>query len=321
VRRVDRQRLAGAARAALGGGRRLVTVERLTGGTSKGVYRLTTDDATTAVAYEWTASENHWPAADSDGDLADPFSRAAGLDLFLAAHARLRSVDVRVPEVYLTDRVPTDLAVVEDVPGDHLERRLARDPAALVSTVERLGAALAAMRAYRAPTFGRVGFVDGGGVSRGATCEAVVLACALRCLAEAAGRDRRVADAHDRLHERLHTLAAAVRPRAEYAIVHGELGLDHVLVDRHDAPVLIDIENLLYFDVEWEHVFLRIRLHDDYERLAVDGLDGDRLALYLLAQRLSLVAGPLRLLDGDFPDRAFMRGIAEHNLREALTSA
>lgn len=32
---------------------------------------------------------------------------------------------------------------------------------------------------------------------------------------------------------------------------------------------------------------------------------------------LSLVAGPLRLLDGDFPDRAFMQDIAEHNLQQA----
>ncbi|MFF1838838.1 hypothetical protein ACFVXE_32310 [Streptomyces sp. NPDC058231] len=27
---------------------------------------------------------------------------------------------------------------------------------------------------------------------------------------------------------------------------------------------------------------------------------------------------PLRLLDGDFPDRDLMMGIAEHNLQEAL---
>ena len=38
----------------------------------------------------------------------------------------------------------------------------------------------------------------------------------------------------------------------------------------------------------------------------------------MLAMRLSLVAGPLRLLDGDFPDRAFMQEIAEHNAKEAL---
>jgi hypothetical protein len=146
----------------------------------------------------------------------------------------------------------------------------------------------------------------------------VVLDRALRDLAEAASRDPRIAGAPDRLEERLLGLAAAVRPRAEYAVVHGELGPDHVLVDADGNPVLIDIEGSMYFDVEWEHVFLRIRLHDAYRTLRADGLDEDRIALYTLAQRLSLTAGPLRLLDGDFPDRAPMAGIAEHNLEKAL---
>ena len=34
-------------------------------------------------------------------------------------------------------------------------------------------------------------------------------------------------------------------------VVHGELSLDHVMVDRDGHPVVIDIENLLYVDVEW----------------------------------------------------------------------
>jgi hypothetical protein len=29
-------------------------------------------------------------------------------------------------------------------------------------------------------------------------------------------------------------------------------------VDQHQDPVLIDIEGLMFFDVEWEHAFLRI---------------------------------------------------------------
>lgn len=75
----------------------------------------------------------------------------------------------------------------------------------------------------------------------------------------------------------------------------------------------------MYFDVEWEHVFLRLRHPEGhYRRLAAEGLDEDRLALYTLTQRLSLTAGPLRLLEGDFPDREFMQGIAEHHLNEAL---
>ena len=320
-RNVSRDQLAGAARAALGGGRRLQAAERLTGGSRKGVYRLTMDDATTAIAYLWEDSENYWPAVAGDGDLADPFTAGVGLDLFEAAHARLSSLGLRVPVVHLVDRdrvhYPADLAIVEDFPGEDLEDRFGRDPRAVEPTMARLVEALEVMRGHRGSAYGKVAHVDSGGTSRGSSCEQAALDFALRCLAEAASRDRRIADARDGLEERLRELAAAVRPRTEYAVVHGELW-GHVMVDRNGEPVLIDIEDLMYFDVEWEHVFLRIRLHDDYERLAVSGLDEDRLSLYMLTQRLSLTAGPLRLLDGDFPRREFMRGVAEYNLNEAL---
>ncbi|MFH8383790.1 phosphotransferase family protein [Kitasatospora sp. NPDC018058] len=322
---MTRERLAGAARAALGGGRRLAAVERVTGGSKKGVYRLVMDDATTAVAYLWDDAENHWPAAEGDEDLADPFSPGLWLDLFEAAHARLAALGVRVPAIRMVDRDgaygPADLAVVEDVRGESLEQLLSRDPQAAAPVVARLGEALEAMRGHRAPTYGKVAVVDDGGASHGTFCEGVVLDRALRDLAEAASRDPRIAAARERLEDRLLALAATVRPRAEYGVVHGELGPDHVRMDAHGSPVVIDIEGAMYFDVEWEHVFLRIRLHDAYRPLRVDGLDEDRLALYTLAQRLSLTAGPLRLLDGDFPDRAAMAGIAEYNLRRALDLA
>lgn len=319
---VTREWLAGAARSALGGGRRLVAVERIAGGSKKGVYRLVMDDASTAVAYLWADAENYWPAAEGDDDLTDPFSPGLGLALFQAAHTRLDRLGVRVPAVRLVDRDGAgdraDLAIVEDLRGENLEELLARDPRAAAPVMARLAESLEAMRSHRAPAYGKVAVVDGGGTSRGTSCEEVVLDRALRDLAEAASRDPRIAGVRDRLEERLLDLAAAVRPRAEHSVVHGELGPDHVLVDQDGRPAVIDIEGLMYFDVEWEHVFLRIRFHDAYRPLASGGLDEDRLALYLLAQRLSLTAGPLRLLDGDFPDRTFMAAIAEHNLEQAL---
>ncbi|MFF2846022.1 phosphotransferase family protein [Streptomyces sp. NPDC058001] len=319
---VTREQLASAARAALGGGRRLERVERVAGGSKKGVYRLVMDDATTAIAYLWDDAENYWPAGKGDDDLTDPFSPGLGLDLFEAAHGRLDALGVRVPAIRLVDRDgahhPAGLAIVEDLRGESLEELLARDPGAAAPVMARLGEALEAMRSHRASAYGKVAVVDRGERSQGTSCEGIVLDRALRDLAEAASRDPRIASARDRLEERLRVLAAAVLPRAEYAVVHGELGPDHVLVDAGGNPVAIDIEGLMYFDVEWEHVFLKIRLDDAYRPLAVDGLDEDRLALYMLAQRLSLTAGPLRLLDGDFPDRAFMADIAEYNLKQAL---
>lgn len=316
--------LAGAAKAAFGGGRTLSRLERLRGGSQKGVYRLTMDDASTAIAYLWEASENYWPATPWDGDPADPFAPDSGfgLEMFEPAWKRLHTAGVPVPELYLTDRdreyYPADLAIVEDCPGENLMDLLARDPRAAAPAMRRLAEALDEMRRYRAPAYGKVAHIDAGGTPRGTSCESVALEFGLRCLSDAAARDARIAAARGPLEEKLHALAAQVRPRAEYSLVHGELGLDHVMIGRDARPVLIDIENLKYFDVEWEHVFLQIRLNTDYHYLAVDGLDEARLALYMLIQRLSLTAGPLRLLESDFPDRAFMLSIVEFNRAAAL---
>jgi hypothetical protein len=321
--KVTQEVLAAATRAAAGSERKISEVTRLAGGTTKGVYRLTLDDGTTVIAYLWDDSENYWPQAPNQKDVADPFSPGNSIDLFATAHSRLASLGLRVPEIYLLDRdrayYPADIAILEDFPGEDLLAFWERDPAAAEPTLARLREGLAAMRDYRGRAPGKVSFIDAGGTPRWPTSEEAVLALGLRCVAEAAERDRRIADNRERLTDRLGELAATVRPRSEHSVVHGELGLDHVLVDGDGNPVIIDIEDLMYFDVEWEHAHMQVRLGRDWATtVGVDDLDQDRLALYMLAQRLFLVAGPLRLLDGDFPDRAFMRSIIEHNLNEAL---
>ncbi len=322
-RTVTREDLAGAAQAAFAT-RTLEAVSRLAGGTQKGVYRLTMDDGTTAIAYLWEESENFWPDWPGVGDRADQFTNSDGADLFEAAHGRLASLGIRVPQIHLLDRertyYPADIAIIEDLPGEDLLALYERDPITAAPVLARLRDGLAAMRDYRAACPGNVGHVDAGGQSYWPTCEEGALDFALRCLAEATRRDSRISDARERLEDRLREMATAVRPRAEYSVVHGELGLDHVLLDANGNPVIIDIENLMYFDVEWEQAHMQIRLgNDDWANtVGVEGLDEDRFAFYKLTQHLSLTAGPLRLLDGDFPDRAFMLDIAEWNLNEAL---
>ncbi len=318
-----RDDLSDVVRAAFGADRRIADVTRLRGGSKKGVYRLAFDGGASVIAYLWDATEDYWPARGGASDNpADSFSHASGIDLFEAAHRRLESLGVRSPQVYLTDptrtHYPADVALVEDVRGGSLEALLDRDPDSGGRTLARLAEALDVMQRYAGPGFGKVAHVDHGGVSEGRSCEQIVADRAVVDLAEAAERDGRIGTERDRLADLLEGLAAAVRPRSAYGLIHGELGPDHVLVDGQGDPVLIDIEGLMYFDVEWEHAFLRIRFGEHYGRLRRAGLDLDRLNLYTLAMRLSLVAGPLRLLDGDFPDRVAMQGIAEHNLKQTL---
>ncbi|MFI6230154.1 phosphotransferase family protein [Micromonospora echinospora] len=298
-------------------GRRLRSAQRLTGGTRKGVYRLTLDDGNTGIGYVWNDDENYWPSAE-DPDRST-FADAAGIELFVAAHREIAETGVRVPGIVLLDRsrrlVPGDVAVVEDVRGGSLERLTVRDPDRAEPVLRRLGAAVRAMHSRTREHAGRPG---AGASSPDRPVEHVARDRALRHLAAVARRVDRIAQVRDRLAGALRERCAVLAPRARFGLIHGELGPDHVLVDDHDEPVLIDVEGAGYLDVEWEHAFLELRFGERYHHLAVGGLDVDRLRFYRLALHLSLVEGPLRLLDGTFPGRAGMLAIAEHNIGRTL---
>ena len=320
----DTESLRPAVRAALGKDRPLRSVERLAGGSKKGAYRLTLDDGGTVLLYAWAAAEDYWEGALPEGadDPADPFSHASGLTLFEAAARRLTAAGVRSPALLFTDRsrvlYPADIAVVEDVAGGTLGALLEKDPAAAQRQMSVLAEWLAAMAEVRSPSLGKVAYVDAGGRSRGASCEGVMLDRARAQLAEIAERDPRAAAAQERLAETLRALAEPIRPRATVALVHGELGPDHILLDRAGEPVLIDIEGTMYFDVEVDHVWMRMRFGEHYANLSRGGLDEDRLRLYQLCMHLDLVAGPLRMAGTSHPQREWFAGVAEYHLQRAL---
>ncbi|MGC0400804.1 tRNA A-37 threonylcarbamoyl transferase component Bud32 [Streptomyces sp. SAI-126] len=314
-RHLTRDDLAPLARAATG--RALTGVTRLRGGSKKGVYRLALDDDSTVVAYVWSPDEDYWDAGPSDP--RDPFSAGTGPDVFTAAHDRLVAAGVRTPRLLYADTA-TDAVVVEDLRGGTLEEALERDPAAGRAALQRLAAELATLHAQEGPAFGKVRLVDGGGTSSSPSAARRVTEGALRHIEQAALRDDRIAAVREELEASVRRLAAAVRPRERHTLIHGELGPDHVLLDDRGRPALIDVDGLMYFDAEWEHVFLRIRFQERYDALRAPAgtLDEDRMRLYRLAMHMSLVAGPLRLIEGDFPNPGWMREIAEHNLVRVL---
>jgi hypothetical protein len=282
--------------------RTLVDVMRLTGGSNKGVYRLTFADDFTCLAYRWHADENFWPA-----DIAialGPFGRPAGPREFVEKHALLSGLAVRVPEIL---GMAGDVALIEDVRGGNLEELLARDPAAGRAVLARLAETLAVMHTSVRDDFGFPGH----------TSEEFVVERGRRALAEAALRDARIGAVAQQLADELTRRNEAVQPRSSYGVIHGELGADHVMVAAGE-PVLIDIEGAMVFDVEWEDAFVELRFGALYPVLESSDLDPARLDLCRLTHYLSLVAGPLQLLDGDFPRRAGMLAIVEDNVARTL---
>jgi Phosphotransferase enzyme family len=320
----DARQLAGVVREVFGTARSIVSVDRLAGGTKKGVYRVTVDDGTSAVVYVWSADEDYWEGLlpDFSNDPESVFAHSSGIDLFEAATRRLESVGARSPRLFFTDRskslYPGDIAVAEDITGGTLQKLLDNDPEAGKATLGQLAAMVRAMHQYRAPRFGKVAFVDGGGVSRGGTCEEAHLDHALMNIADAASRDGRAAEGREQLEDKLRTLYARVEPRSEFGLLHGELCADHTLVGPHGEPVIIDIEGLMYFDVEVDHCWMRMRFQEHYPALRIPGLDPVRLKYYQYTMHLDLVGGPMRIADGDFPDRGWMLRLADYHLQKAL---
>lgn len=308
--------------AELGTDRRLVTLDRLAGGSKKGVYRLGLDDRTTVILYVWADGEDYWPPSPSVPD--DPFTHASGAELFATNHAALAAAGVRVPRLLLVDRdgrhLDADLALVEDAGAVTLEALLERDPAAAAAPLAALGDALRRMHATPGPGYGRLVAVERGEAPQTRPAEDVIVARALGHLDAVAPRDARLADAYDRIAGHLRDLRRAVPARRAYVLVHGELGPDHVLVTPAGEPVMIDFEGLTYFDVEWEHAWLQMRFADAYPGLGPVGLDPHRLELYRYAQVLGLIEGPLRIADTDFPDRQWMLDLAEWNITKALAA-
>ncbi|MFE9694521.1 phosphotransferase family protein [Micromonospora sp. NPDC005806] len=300
--------------------RRLAALDRLAGGSKKGVYRLRLNDQTTVVLYVWAADENYWPPSPTVQD--DPFTDASGADLFAANHAALTAAGVRVPDLMMLDRdgryLDADIALVEDAGALRLEALLEHDSATAAMPLSSLGAALRRMHTTFGPHFGKLAAIAHGEASQTRRAEDVIVDRALGHVDAAAVRDVRLADAHHRITAHVRHLRSTVTPREEYGLVHGELGPDHVLVTPADEAVMIDFEGLTYFEVEWDHAWLQMRFGDTYSALRPVDLDPDRLELYRYAQTLSLIEGPLRIADTDFPDRKWMLDLAEWNITKAL---
>jgi len=306
----------------LGSAHRIASLTRLRGGTKKGVYRAVLDDRS-VIVYVWATSENYWPAGDPDlaNDASDPFADASGADLFAVSHQYLQSLGVRTPELYLLDtskaESPADIAMVEDIQGGTLQEHWQRRPDDAARITAELGEMLRAIHARRSSRFGKLASIDNQ-TPQDVRCEQLALRRALDHLDHAAAHIDRLSEAQERLEQTLRSMAEGIPLRSEYGLIHGELGPDHVLVDAHGYPAIIDIEGLMFFDVEWEHAFLAFRFGEHYRHLWQDGLDHARLRFYTLCQHLSLCSGPLRLLEGDFPQREEMMGIVTWNVSRVL---
>lgn len=95
--------------------------------------------------------------------------------------------------------------------------------------------------------------------------------------------------------------AKKLEVRDEYTFIHGELGPNHVIVDKNNNAYLIDIEGAKFYDVEEELSFLDIRFNKILEKS--DGvIDEQRKYFYHIRHCFGNLQGAVELKQKGYYD-------------------
>ena len=113
--------------------------------------------------------------------------------------------------------------------------------------------------------------------------------------------DKELSDLYTKIEVLATKLADKIEKRNEYTFIHGELGPNHVIVDKDNNAYLIDIEGAKYYDVEEELSFLDIRFNKML-RKAENTVDEQRIYFYHIGHCLGYLRGTMELKQKGYYD-------------------
>jgi hypothetical protein len=302
---------------ALGEDRDVVSQTNMYSGAQKVVYRVDCSDGFQSMLYIWDESKNYFQAKKLQ---QSTIHESSGAELFEYNYKFLTERKVRTPEIYLMNREREeyvyDFAIVQYISGGSVEQAISRNNVESSEKVlNNVGILLRKMHAIQNPFYGSLWE---GNIGDKETCEEIILREAIENLDYLSKYIDQVKVNQHNLTQVLRELQGKIKPRKDYRLIHGELGPDHIMVDERLEVYLIDIEGMMFFDVEFEHSFLDFRFGDSYQYLADPQLDKDRLLFYKLHHHLSCTTGGLKLVQRGFHNPTFAQEIMESNLRSSL---
>jgi hypothetical protein len=291
----------------------------LTGGARKKVVRLQLSDGVPdLVLLFWQNEHDYFEERDNpDSDRSD---RAAPL-LYQANTKLLHIAGVHVPKIYGFDasyqQVPYAYALVEyveAVPFNEWKTRPAQ--MSVQELFSRISACLNRMHCLSRDRYGNL--LDSSLSS--IPCHQLAFQEACRGLEGLVEWVESVQKGELIVRQKLEELYHAVQPRQHYCFIHDELGPDeHLLIDRNNQIVLIDVDGCHYFDLEREHAYLKLRFGEDYRYLHRDDLDEERMRFYTYCIHISAAYGHYLLYQKGYPEPEMLRGIYEHNIQKFLS--
>jgi hypothetical protein len=286
-------------------------MNQIYGGAQKITYKVDCSNNFSFILYVWDNSRDYFHEEKTKNILP-----SGGADLFEINQQFLLNQGISTPKLYYIDRsktkYPFDFAFVEYISGGDISSYYDKNPEIQKQVFSNLANVVRRMHSVKSHGFGSLKGI----IHTNQTCQQIILE---KTIDELKFSSKYIAEMNkNRLTEVLNSLYRRLKPRNYYSLIHGELGPNHVLVDKNLQTYLIDIECLSYFDIEYEHSFLEFRFENYNDYLKVEELDEDRLRFYKLTLHISYTTGAQKLLLRGYPDKNELYGMIEYNLKETL---
>ncbi len=276
---------------------------RILGGAQKHTYLAETDNGFCFIIYIWDKSTSYFTYNENE----DIFS-CSSAELFELNNKLMIQHNVLTPKLYFMDRSKGDqkyeYAFAEYINGTDMDEIISRQSECLPTVLDSLKASITNLHKEKSEFAGQL--------NRMQTEEFDIIGYSLKLALKNIIYLKEADDSNSKLYvkisEKLVELTQGLQKRQEYTFIHGELGPNHVMVDKYDNAYLIDIEGGKYCDLEEEASFLKIRFGKFFDNLD-NGLDPKRMEFYHVGHCLNNLSGAIQLKQKGYYDLDDVNGM------------
>ncbi|MGG7145745.1 phosphotransferase [Clostridium butyricum] len=274
----------------------LMNMEPLLGGAQKHTFLAKCKNGFSFVIYKWREDFTYFTY---DSGIA--IFRSSSATLFEENNKIMIQNGVLTPRIYFVDRTRLeqnyDYAFVEYIDGVDLNHIRSKYPKRLPKAIESLTNNINKLHKVKS---NRVGQVE-----RMQDEKFDILSFYLENLCEDCdyliNNDKDFKKMYIYVKEKASLLVKTLSKSSEYTFIHGELGPNHVIVDKDNNAFFIDIEGAKFCDVEEENSFLKIRFNSDLKEVA-DEVDEDKMLFYHITHCFGNLRGAIELKGKGYQD-------------------
>lgn len=175
---------------------------------------------------------------------------SSGAKLFQSNNELMRTHGVLTPELFYMNvsrcECDYEYAFVEHIDGHDMDYIMEKEPERLQEILESLRDSIDRLHGIKSEMAGQVGRMQGPDFN--------MISFELEGIRQNSSYlqeyDKEYANVYIQVEEKAKEYAIKLTKRKEYTFIHGELGPNHMIVDKDNNAYLIDIEGAKYYDVD-----------------------------------------------------------------------